>query len=69
MRLGKLRVSFKLRNQSIVGTRLPNSIPSVERYQKEDGDNGHIIGSGDYFPELTPVHLRTFFESRVEVKG
>src|SRR5579871_2785805 len=69
MCLGLLRILFELIDQTIVRKRLAQSIPGVERHQKEKRGDGYVIGRGSDFPKLSPIHYFNSFTSCTNTTG
>src|SRR5713101_7520532 len=56
MRLGQGGVAFELLDEQVVGVRLAPSEKNVEREQRNERDDRHIIRRGNDFPQLPQIH-------------
>ena len=56
MGLGQGGIGFKLRDEHIVGMRLPPRQINVEGQQRDQAHNRYIVRSRTNLPKLSPVH-------------
>jgi hypothetical protein len=52
MRFRQSRIGFELGDQPIVGEGLAQSVPGVERDNKEQQNDGDVVRGGEDCPEL-----------------
>ena len=73
MGFGHCRIGFELRNQTVVGKRLPPRQKNIECEQRNQRYDRHIVWSRDNFPKLLPIHGYFFAslisESRATAAG
>ena len=48
-------VGFEFFDQVIVGARLTEGVPHVERHQEQQRHDGHVVRGRSDFPKLVPV--------------
>ena len=56
VRLGHRRIGFELRDQAVVGERLPQAVPGVERNHEQQEHDRNVVRRADDRPELMKIH-------------
>ena len=56
VRLGHRRIGFELRDQAVVGERLAQPVPGIERHHEQQQHDRDVVRSAEDGPELMKIH-------------
>ena len=57
VRLGQRRIGLKLADQPVVGERLAQTVPGVERHDEKQQHDGDVVRRAEYGPKLVKIHV------------